>query len=294
MDNLIDHITISYAGNREDVILSGFFGPNEKGFYVDVGAYDPDEESVTKLFYDRGWSGINIEPQKRYFDRLVKKRRRDTNLNIGVADKASTLTLREYVDGTGLSTFSSSMQQSYSKQAPAAAQKYIDHKVKVKRLEDVFKEQKVTSIQFLKVDVEGFEYEVLMGNNWDKYRPEVVCIEANHIETDWHPLLKKVGYELAFFDGLNEYFVDSQKPERLKQFSYVEAVVFKEPVVTYRMLPILDEYRQLKQQVTELEQAVNAKQEQINRLQKSLGHHLRHPVKSAAKVKNRLFKSSNG
>jgi hypothetical protein len=64
---MITNHLVSYAQNREDILLRAFFDPKEVGFYVDVGAYDPDDDSVTRLFYDRGWRGINIEPQPNRF-----------------------------------------------------------------------------------------------------------------------------------------------------------------------------------------------------------------------------------
>ncbi len=82
---------IYYSQNREDIILDSFFPDVEEGFYVDVGAYDPDHDSVTKLFYLKGWHGINIEPQEKRHQLFVKKRKRDTNLNIGISSKSGSL-----------------------------------------------------------------------------------------------------------------------------------------------------------------------------------------------------------
>jgi FkbM family methyltransferase len=258
--------TITYAQNREDLILSGFFDPAEDGFYVDVGANSPTADSVTKLFYDRGWHGINIEPIKGHFAQLQKLRPRDINLNIGVADQPGTLQLREY-EGTGLSTFSPAMKQQYAQNPGVFTAHFDDYKVQTKTLAQVFADQKVTKISFLKVDVEGFEYEVLAGNDWQKYRPAVICIEANHVEKDWRPLLKQNNYQLAFFDGLNEYYVDQQQPEHLARFSYVEAVIFKEPIVSYLLLPELNEYESLQYRVAELEKELEIKARHIEHLE---------------------------
>ena len=76
---------ISYAQNREDVYINWLLSGKNKGFYVDVGANDPVHDSVTKFFYDRGWSGINIEPINEHYKNLTKERPRDINLQIGVA-----------------------------------------------------------------------------------------------------------------------------------------------------------------------------------------------------------------
>ncbi|HSX00432.1 MAG TPA: FkbM family methyltransferase [Patescibacteria group bacterium] len=259
---MVSHV-ISYAQNREDLILDGFFTSDEKGFYVDVGANSPDVDSVTKLFYDKGWQGMNIEPLKSHFAQLKKYRPRDINLNIGISNKPGTLELREY-EGTGLSTFSKGMKNTYTEAPNVFTKRFIDHKVQMHTLASVFKQQHITAISFLKVDVEGFEYEVLEGNDWDKYRPEVICIEANHIEKDWHPLLKD--YELAFFDGLNEYFVDKHKPERMKRFSYIDAIIFKEPIVGYRLLPELVDLERSQAHMKELEKELDIKNQHIAHL----------------------------
>jgi FkbM family methyltransferase len=75
----------------------------QKGFYVDVGANDPDIDSVTKAFYELGWNGINIEPVEQWFDKIVEKRSRDINLQLAVGDKKGKITIYEIPD-TGLST----------------------------------------------------------------------------------------------------------------------------------------------------------------------------------------------
>ena len=75
----------SYAQNFEDVMLSRAF-PGASGFYVDVGANDPDIDSVSRTFYERGWSGINLEPLGPQFERLKLRRPRDVNLQIAVGE----------------------------------------------------------------------------------------------------------------------------------------------------------------------------------------------------------------
>src|SRR4051812_32202488 len=87
-------LLISYAQNFEDVLLRRVFADREDGFYVDIGAFDPVIGSVTKIFYDRGWSGINIEPGSA-FERLKSERARDINLNIAILDEAGTLSFIE-------------------------------------------------------------------------------------------------------------------------------------------------------------------------------------------------------
>jgi FkbM family methyltransferase len=215
---------IYYAQNREDLILESFFGDVKHGFYVDVGACHPHVASVTKRFYLQGWRGINIEPQTNLFGLFEAERKRDINLNIGISNQETTLVLRSYVNNQGLSTVAPRMQQHYEGQKGKKVETYEDIRIPVTTLTSVLRQHKVTTIHFLKVDVEGFEYEVLDGNDWSTFRPEVICIESNHIVQDWRPLLKKKGYEKVFFDGLNDYYADA-KTDRAKKFNFVDHVL---------------------------------------------------------------------
>jgi FkbM family methyltransferase len=215
---------VYYSQNREDLILEAFFPDVEKGFYVDVGASDPDRYSVTKLFYEKGWDGINIEPIKRHHQSLKTRRPRDINLNIGVGGQNGELVFNEYVAGDGLSTFSTDTTDRDPHFTEEIYNSVKQYKVDVRTLKDIFVTNKVKTIQFLKVDVEGFEYEVLNGNDWTKFRPEVICIEADRNVSNWHSLLKSNDYKSVFDDGLNEYYVDT-KTSRAEKFDFVGNVI---------------------------------------------------------------------
>lgn len=214
-------IVVTYAQNREDVILDAFFPDVKRGFYVDIGANHPTDDSVTKLFYNKGWRGINVEPNTRLLSLLEKDRPRDINVGVGISDVEGTLTLREYEGWyAGLSTFSESMQKENKDVA-----KYRDIEVPVITLKKLFTDNKVDTIHFLKVDVEGHEYSVLAGNDWEKYRPEMICIEANHNFKDWSGLLKDAKYKKVFYDGLNEYYLAEEAAAREHEFSYVKSII---------------------------------------------------------------------
>jgi hypothetical protein len=94
---------VSYAQNFEDVLLWRALGRVEHGFYIDVGAAHPDIDSVTRALYDRGWSGINVEPTAEFSLRLAAARPRDINLQMVLGEHPGWAELFT-VDGTGLST----------------------------------------------------------------------------------------------------------------------------------------------------------------------------------------------
>jgi FkbM family methyltransferase len=228
---LPDGYIVSYAQNREDRIIGAFFPDVTKGFYVDVGANDPDEDSVTKLFYENGWNGINIEPNATLHKKLSETRKRDINLAVGVSDKAGEIDFREY-DNHGLSTFSEEAKKQNTKSTDPKLSKYKDYRVKVKTLNEILAAHAGSqTINFMKVDVEGYEYEVLAGNDWVKYRPELLCIEANHVNHDWRPLIKKANYSLVFNDGLNEYYLRKESLSRQKHFDYADVMILSGIIV---------------------------------------------------------------
>ncbi len=283
---------VSYAQNREDVILAAFFNDKPKGFYVDVGAHHHTDDSVTKYFYDRGWRGINFEPNKRLFDLLQEARPNDINLNIGIADKPGKLTLRVYDDGDGLSTFSSEMQNEYTDKKGGITKNFHDHTVTVATLADVFKEQKVTKIDFLKIDIEGYEYQAIIGNDWQKYRPEVLCIEANHVHNDWRPVVEKNGYVFVFFDGLNEYYATKESGHTPDNFPYVQGLIGR-PIVSRQADDWLTKLQASKENLEilnkKLSNDLRQKEDEITRLNVYIYEHtkLRIVIRDVAKALNK-------
>lgn len=258
-----------YSQNREDLILSAFFPDIKKGFYVDVGGYDPDYDSVTKKFYKEGWSGINIEPQPDRHKKFLVSRKRDINLNIGISDRSGELTLRSY-SNQGLSTFSSVIKEEYSILGVGETSTYTDLSVSVKTLEQVFDENGVKSIQFLKIDVEGLETEVIKGNDWKRYRPEVVCVEQNHAKSEWRDILLQNDYTMCFDDGLNSYYTDN-KTDRAKIFDYVDYVVIgRSGGIKIEDLETIQDLREEAQNIRELllraDIELTSKSDQIQRL----------------------------
>lgn len=215
-----------YAQNREDLILEAFFAGRKKGFYVDVGACHPHVASVTKRFYLNGWRGINIEPQKELCHLFDIERPGDINVPYAISNDRGTAKMRAYIQNRGLTTFSDYIKDDYIDNGGDKTDDYEDIAVETIPLRDLFAIHKVKSIQFLKVDVEGYEYQVLESNDWNKYRPEVICIESNHIVKDWHKLLKENNYKKVFFDGLNEYYVDNLL-KYTPVFEYVNEVIVK-------------------------------------------------------------------
>lgn len=96
---------IYFSQDGEDVIINNCFQDKKIGFYVDIGAFDPALFSNTKLLYDRGWSGINVEPDVRGFNKFLRKRKRDINLNYAIGAKSEEKTFHMFKE-RALNTFS--------------------------------------------------------------------------------------------------------------------------------------------------------------------------------------------
>ncbi|MHB9129364.1 MAG: FkbM family methyltransferase, partial [Candidatus Humimicrobiaceae bacterium] len=154
----------SYAQKGEDLVLDNFSGNKRRGFYVDVGANDPHRFSNTKRFYLRGWTGINIEPDVDNWQKLSSQRKRDINLNIGIGESESSLEFYKFIPHT-LSTFSKEEADNYVGQGYKLEKVVL---VEVKKLEDILAEYCKGDIDFMSIDTEGFDMQVLKSNNWNR------------------------------------------------------------------------------------------------------------------------------
>lgn len=204
---------VSYAQNYEDVILWRALQHIEGGFYVDCGAYDPDRDSVTRAFYERGWRGINIEPLPHLLQKFVAQRPLDINLSVALSDNSDDTSFYEVAD-TGLSTL-----------LPELARRHVDAgfvvrqtEVPTRKLSEVLRQFSQPVIHFLKIDVEGAESLVLRGADFEKFRPWVVLVEATkprlgELSIDWEVGLLAHGYTFAYFDGLNRFYVADEHAE---------------------------------------------------------------------------------
>ncbi|CUH95086.1 hypothetical protein P22_1155 [Propionispora sp. 2/2-37] len=211
---------ISYAQNLEDVMLWRVFSGLEKGFYIDVGANDPVIDSVTKAFYDRGWRGVNIEPLQSYYQRLCQERTRDINLQVAAGNYTGMVAFYEIPD-TGLST----MNYDIAEQHRLHGWEIKETKVPVMTLLEICQNYVRETIHFLKIDVEGTEKQVLLGMDFQQYRPWVIVIEATiplgkqQKHSEWEDILLRHGYQYTYFDGLNRFYIAQEKGDCLSHFS---------------------------------------------------------------------------
>jgi FkbM family methyltransferase len=210
-----DELAVSFAQHGEDVVLGRVFFGQPRGFWVDVGANDPVVDSVTHAFSRRGWSGLNVEPLGALHRRLVAARTRDINLQVAVSDHSGVLELDEVEDAPGLSTATPALARAHR----AQGHRLVKRQVPCTTLAQLCARWcPDTPIDFMKVDVEGHEREVLMGADFQRYRPRVLVVESGWHPEAWHELVLGFDYLLALDDTLNRYYVraeDAQLAERL-------------------------------------------------------------------------------
>ncbi|WP_081072604.1 FkbM family methyltransferase [Burkholderia cepacia] len=209
----------SYAQNFEDVMLWRALGFVENGFYIDVGAQHPTIDSVSKAFYEHGWRGIHIEPTVAYATQLRRERHDETVLQAALADKAGVLTFYQ-IPETGLSTADTVIAERHRSQGFTIEQ----INVPCVTLSDLFDQIGQRDIHWMKIDVEGFERQVLEGWANHHARPWIVLLESTlPLTTDeayagWESLMFERGYEPVYFDGLNRYYVSAAHPELRQAF----------------------------------------------------------------------------
>jgi FkbM family methyltransferase len=206
-------MTGSFSQLREDLVIDDLLEHKERGFYVDVGASDPVKFNNTKNFSRKGWRGINIEPDFAVFSSLEADRPNDINLNIGIGSDDTSMTFYRF-EAKWVSTLSPEKAES----AKAQGNRLLETiEVPVKRLDEIFERYcGEKEIDFLSVDTEGWDLEVLEGNDWSRFRPRLVCVEtvqspaegdSSEYRSQLAGFLEARGYREAYRNKYNSIYV---------------------------------------------------------------------------------------
>lgn len=205
----------SYSQEGEDALLNRIFSNTKTGFYVDVGAHHPRRFSNTYYFYKHGWRGINIDAMPGSMEAFKSIRPRDINLEVAVMERSEVATYFQFND-PALNGFSEALSISRD-----GFQDYvIERSIKIeglplKNILDKYMPAGV-DIDFISIDVEGLDFEVLRSNDWLVYRPKLVLIEMlvstfeSIVNNEIYDFMKMQGYQL-YAKTLNTVFFIENK-----------------------------------------------------------------------------------
>ncbi len=212
---------VSYAQNYEDIILWRALKSIGTGQYIDIGACHPTLDSVSKGFYEQGWRGIHVEPEPGYAELLRLDRPDEKVIEAVVSSKRGKQTFYE-IGIRGWSTAAKDIADLYRQRGEMVK----EHVLRSVSLDQVLDEAPEGDIHWLKIDVEGFERDVLKSWRRSKRRPWIILIEAidpidqKEIHQDWENLVVSKGYSFTYFDGLNRFYVSSKHQSLVSHFRY--------------------------------------------------------------------------
>ena len=211
---------LSYAQNLEDYHLSLAFAGQTTGTYIDIGAGHPIADNVSFWFYERGWHGIVVEPQPELAALYQRLRPRDIAVHGLVGRHCGEIDFYLVERLHGLSTTVEHLAQ----KAKSFGVDYQTVRKQMTTLAKLCETHGIGSIDFLKIDVEGAEADVLFGGDWKRFRPKVIVAEAvtpvsrEPTWEDWEPFLIAQGYRFVLFDTLNRFYISQEHPEIMARF----------------------------------------------------------------------------
>lgn len=192
----------SYSGSAQDIIIDHFFKDKTKGVYIDVGCYHPYNGNNTKMLYDRGWSGINIDLDFHTIDLFNYIRKRDENINIAISEREGEYDLYHFHNRSALNSLDANRKNN-AKEVK---------KVKTKTLNSIIENSKFQydKINLLSIDVEGHELEVIKSIDLNKYAPEIILIE----------FMEEKLNEIKFYNQNINFIMDSDLYKHMTMNNY--------------------------------------------------------------------------
>ena len=172
--------------DSEDTVVTDYFKDKKNGFYVDVGCYHPIHRNNTYLLHKKNWNGINIDTSQFSIDLFNYMRPNDHNYNCAISNKNEVIKLFYQKELSQLST-------TESVQAEKVFQGNIkEKKIQASTLNEILNKSKYkdSKIDFLDIDVEGADLKVLEGLSFDKFKPELICIEIHEKKIDESKIYK--------------------------------------------------------------------------------------------------------
>jgi FkbM family methyltransferase len=206
----------SYSQCGEDVIVDRILSllDIQKPTFLDIGANDPILRNNTYFLYEKGFRGVNIEPDPFLFKCLKTKRHGDINLNIGIGPERGKLTFYVMSSRT-LSTFSKETAERYVNYGNQKIEKTIS--IDVHDINFVIEKFFSSRPNYVSMDVEGLEMDILRTLDINNRRPDIFCIETliyteNNTETKLSEIIEfmqSAHYTIISDTYINTIFVDA-------------------------------------------------------------------------------------
>lgn len=204
------YLSTCFSQEGEDQILSQYFYGTSTGFFLDIGAYHPIKYSNTYKFYLQGWRGINIDAMPGSMKAFNRLRPNDINLEIGVAEQGGELPYYVF-DQKGINTFSKKFVVEMQQKGYKLAEERM---IKTRTLRSLLAQYLPPNqaIDFLSLDVEDLELNVLGSNDWVKYRPRIIVVESLQLKTKnvLDEYLQQVDYRAIGNTPNNLYYTDNK------------------------------------------------------------------------------------
>ena len=201
----------TYSRDQEDLFINDYFKEKSNGFYIDIGCYHPIKYSNTALLYNRGWKGINIDMNQTSIDLFNILRKRDKNICAAISN-TSKKTI-QYFDHlfSPINTLDKNFSSIASKKL--SFRKHTEKTIQTYRFNQIIQKYNINikQIDFINIDVEAHDLEVLEGIDLSLFKAKVICVEMannqNNIkEKKIRDYLNKYKYELIKKIGFNEFF----------------------------------------------------------------------------------------
>lgn len=230
--NIKNHIPFfftikTYSQDGEDLLLRKIFNDINNGFYVDIGAHHPIRFSNTYYLYKKGWHGINIDPMPGSMKLFNKLRPKDINLEIAIGEKKGK-TKYFIFDEPALNTCNENLAKIITQNTNNKVINIVD--IDTYPLSDILAKYipKNEKINFLNIDCEGIEYEILKSNCWERYRPDLICIEIlssdieDIINSNIYKYLSKLEYAFIYKAFNSCMFIRKDIIEYKKYIKYLQ------------------------------------------------------------------------
>lgn len=223
-----------YSQHGEDFILRKIF-PKDNGFFVEVGCIDGLRFSNTLFFEKKGWKGICIEAHSSYIDLMKENRPNSQIVHCAIGEKDEGV-VTFYANARGsLSSLDKSTEKIFEKTHKQFFSGFEEQKVEKRTLTSVFDQLGVGHIDFISIDIEGYEVEAMEGLDLNKYKPTLFLVEVNSMEHKlrMEKMLLPAGYKLILNFGGNLYYSLDPSHEQLvsdKRFDNVFIEHTKHPL----------------------------------------------------------------